>query len=99
MELTALDYIEIQQLISKYARALDTCSNNGYDYADLYTADGVFLPSVNGKQVPGIQGREKLAEVFQQVDRNFQALFEHPEFFTRTSVATRFADISHKVLR
>jgi hypothetical protein len=63
MELTALDYIEIQQLISKYARALDTCSNNGYDYADLYTADGVFLPSVNGKQVPGIQGREKLAEV------------------------------------
>lgn len=30
---------------------------------------------------------------------NFQALFEHPEFFTRTSVATRFAYISHKVLR
>ncbi|HEX5045605.1 MAG TPA: nuclear transport factor 2 family protein [Gammaproteobacteria bacterium] len=62
-ELTALDYIEIQQLVSKYARAIDTCSNNGYDYADLYTPDGVFLPVVNGKPAAGIQGREKLAEV------------------------------------
>ncbi len=62
-EFTALDYIQIQQLIAKYARALDTCSNNGYDYADLYTPDGVFLPDVAGKQIPGIQGREKLAEV------------------------------------
>jgi hypothetical protein len=63
MELTALDYIEIQQLVAKYARAIDTCSNNGYDYADLYTPDGVFLPMVNGKSITGIQGREKLAEV------------------------------------
>jgi actinorhodin biosynthesis protein ActVIA len=63
IELTALDYIEIQQLIAKYARALDTCSNNGYDYADLYTPDGIFLPMLNGKATPGIQGREKLAEV------------------------------------
>jgi hypothetical protein len=63
MELTALDYIEIQQLIFKYARALDTCSNNGYDYADLYTPDGIFLPMLNGKATQGIQGREKLAEV------------------------------------
>jgi hypothetical protein len=63
MELTALDYIEIQQLVAKYARAIDTCSNNGYDYADLYTPDGIFLPNVNGRQIPGIQGREKLAEV------------------------------------
>ena len=62
-ELTALDYIEIQQLVAKYARAIDTCSNNGYDYADLYTADGVFLPIVNGKPAPGIKGREQLAAV------------------------------------
>ena len=63
IELTALDYIEIQQLVSKYARAIDTCSNNGYDYADLYTPDGIFMPMVNGRSIPGIQGREKLAEV------------------------------------
>src|ERR1019366_2841295 len=40
--LTALDYIEIQQLANRYAQAIDTCSNNGYDYADLYTTDGTF---------------------------------------------------------
>jgi hypothetical protein len=62
-KLTALDYIEIQQLVAKYARAIDTCSNNGYDYADLYTPDGIFLPMVNGRSIPGIQGRERLAEV------------------------------------
>jgi hypothetical protein len=62
-ELTALDYFQIQQLVSRYARAIDTCSNNGYDYADLYTPDGAFVPEVNGKSVPGIIGREKLAEV------------------------------------
>jgi hypothetical protein len=61
--LSALDYIEIQQLVSKYARAIDTCSNNGYDYADLFTADGVFASEQNGKSVDRAQGREKLAEV------------------------------------
>jgi len=62
-ELTALDYFQIQQLVSKYARAIDTCSNNGYDYADLFTADGAFIPSINGKPGAKIQGRERLAEV------------------------------------
>src|SRR6186713_232905 len=62
-ELTALDYIEIQQLVAKYARAIDTCSNNGYDYADLFTPDGAFIPSFDGKPGSPIQGRERLAEV------------------------------------
>ena len=61
--LTALDYIEIQQLVAKYARAIDTCSNNGYDYADLFTPDGAFIPSLNGQPSAPIQGRERLAEV------------------------------------
>lgn len=30
---------------------------------------------------------------------NFQSLFEHPEFITRTNWATKFAYVSHKVLR
>ncbi|MGD8341835.1 MAG: nuclear transport factor 2 family protein [Gammaproteobacteria bacterium] len=63
MRLTALDYLEIQQLVAKYARAIDTCSNNGYDYADLYTPDGIFQPSVPGMTMDPIQGREALAEV------------------------------------
>ena len=63
MTLTAMDYVEIQQLVAKYAKYIDSCSNNGYDYADLFSADGVFLPIVGGKPITGIQGREKLAEV------------------------------------
>jgi hypothetical protein len=62
-QLTALDYIEIQQLVAKYARAIDTCSNNGYDYADLFTADGYFAPEQNGKVGNKAQGRERLAEI------------------------------------
>lgn len=62
MTLTALDYFEIQQLVAKYARAIDTCANNGYDYAALFTADGWFAPSMNGKVGNKWQGRERLAE-------------------------------------
>jgi SnoaL-like domain len=57
--LTALDYIEIQQLVNSYAFAIDSCSNNGYDYADLYTPDGIFYWGVGGRKSVG---REQLAE-------------------------------------
>ena len=57
--LTALDYIEIQQLVNRYAFAIDTCSNNGYDYADLYTPDGIFYWGVGARKSVG---REQLAE-------------------------------------
>jgi hypothetical protein len=60
-ELTALDYIQIQQLVAKYAQYIDTCSNNGYDYADLFTADGFFAPFQNGQIGRKSQGREALA--------------------------------------
>ncbi len=63
MTLTALDYIEIQQLVARYARAIDTCSNNGYDYANLFTEDGAFIPIINGRPIPVAQGREALAEI------------------------------------
>jgi len=62
-ELTALDNFQIQQLVARYARAIDTCSNNGYDYADLFTPDGFFAPSMNGEVELKFQGREQLAEV------------------------------------
>lgn len=64
MMLTAQDYIDIQQLAARYAYAIDKCTNSGYDYADLYTPDGVFsIADENG--VPGtarFQGRDRLAE-------------------------------------
>jgi hypothetical protein len=40
--LAALDYIEIEQLSARYAFAIDHCTNSGYDYADLFVADGEF---------------------------------------------------------
>src|SRR5689334_6808503 len=59
--LTAQDYIDIQQLVARYAYALDNCTNNGYDYADLYTEDGWFAASRDGRVGTKSQGRDKLA--------------------------------------
>jgi hypothetical protein len=54
MALTAMDCIEIQQLVAKYSRLIDSCSNSGYDYADLFTTDGIFVPIVGRKPIPAI---------------------------------------------
>src|SRR5580765_5019592 len=54
MTLTPLDYIEIRQLVNRYGFAVDTGSNNGFDYADLFAADGEFMR-------PYAKGREQLA--------------------------------------
>ena len=53
--LTPQDYIDIQQLSAKYAFAIDTCTNGGADYADLYTDDGEFSVS----QQWGVAGNRK----------------------------------------
>jgi len=52
--LTAADYIEIQQLVARYGYAVDTHADNGYAYADLFSADGTF---------GNTKGREALAEL------------------------------------
>jgi hypothetical protein len=64
MALTAQDYIEIQQLAARYAYAIDKCTNSGYDYADLYTPDGVFgVEDENGIPATArFEGRDRLAE-------------------------------------
>jgi len=59
MALTAMDYIQIKQLVNRYAFALDTGSRNGYDYADLFSADGVFDSNSRGR----MQGRDQLASL------------------------------------
>jgi hypothetical protein len=41
--LTALDYQQITQLINRYAYGIDTCANDGYDYANVFAPDGVFI--------------------------------------------------------
>ena len=42
-KLSALDYQDIAQLTNRYAYGIDTCGNNGYDYADVFTPDGEFI--------------------------------------------------------
>ena len=64
--LTALDYQEITQLINRYAYGINTCANNGYEYADVFTPDGVFIDrnSDAGFKAGGrvlASGREALA--------------------------------------
>jgi hypothetical protein len=61
--LTALDYAEITQLSNKYAWVIDSCTNAGYDYADLYTDDGEFSVSQEWGKAGArpTKGREALA--------------------------------------
>jgi SnoaL-like domain len=64
--LSALDYQEITQLINRYAYGIDTCADNGYEYANVFTPDGVFIDknSDAGFAAGGrvlAQGRDALA--------------------------------------
>jgi hypothetical protein len=58
--LTTQDYIDIQQLAARYAFLIDTCTNGGVDFADLFTDDGEFSLSqewgvANGRKTKGRQ--------------------------------------------
>jgi hypothetical protein len=53
--LSTQDYIDIQQLAARYAFLIDTCSNGGVDFADLFTSDGEFSVS----QQWGVAGARK----------------------------------------
>jgi len=62
--LTALDYIQIQQLVAHYSYALDTGADNGYLYADLFAPDGVMHSRLPGEaQKSDYKGRENLARL------------------------------------
>jgi len=48
--LTAMDFIEIQQLVNRLNIALDYCTNGGQDFADLFAEGGRFvIDEGNGK--------------------------------------------------
>jgi hypothetical protein len=59
--LNTQDYLDLQQLMARYAVAIDECTNNGYDYAALYTDDGWFGASRDGRPGTKWQGRDQLA--------------------------------------
>jgi uncharacterized protein (TIGR02246 family) len=69
--LTPLDYIEIRQLVARYAYAVDTGANDGHMYADLFAPDGAFV----GRNGEAISGREELAALGRVFHRGPQATF------------------------
>ncbi len=61
--LTAMDYIEIQQLVNRFSIALDYCTNGGQDFADLFVEGGQFIiDEGNGKPL-AFNSRQQLITV------------------------------------
>jgi hypothetical protein len=54
--LTPRDYLDIQQLVARYAYAMDSGADNGNAYADLFTDDGEFVLAADTTR-----GRDALA--------------------------------------
>ena len=71
--LSAMDYIQINQLINRYAYAVDTGADQGGMYAGLFAPDGKFL------QRGGVvhTGREALASVGYRASRGPQSVFHY----------------------
>ena len=60
--LTALDYYEIQQLYARFCHGLDSAAENGYLFADVFAADGVYVDPTGRSY----EGRERLSELARQ---------------------------------
>ena len=69
--LTPLDYVEIKQLVSRYAYAVDTGADNGNVYASLFAPDGAFADRM-GRET---KGREALAALARRNTRGPQSAF------------------------
>jgi len=71
--LSAMDYIQINQLINRYAYAVDTGADHGGMYAGLFAPDGKFLQRGGVVQT----GREALASVGFRSSRGPQSVFHY----------------------
>ncbi len=60
-KLSAMDYIEIQQLVNRLNFALDYCSNGGRDFAELFTDDGQYVIDEGDGKPRTISGPQQLA--------------------------------------
>lgn len=71
--LSPLDYIEIRQLVARYAYAVDTGAGDGAVYASLFAPDGAFVDRM-GREV---RGRDALIALARRNTRGPQAAFHH----------------------
>jgi len=69
--LKPMDYIEIRQLVARYAHAVDSGADNGYVYAGLFAPDGAFADRM-GRETTG---REALATLARRNTRGVQSAF------------------------
>ena len=60
-QLTAMDYIQIQQLVNRLSIALDYCTHGGQDFADLFVPGGQFIIDAGDGKPRTITGRTQLA--------------------------------------
>lgn len=58
--MTAGDYIAIQQLVNRLNFALDYCTNEGQDFADLFTEDGQYIIDQGGGNI-SVRSHDQLA--------------------------------------
>jgi hypothetical protein len=61
-KLTAMDYVQIQQLVNRLNFALDYCGHGGHDFAELFTEDGQYVVDEGG-QLRTFKGPEQLASL------------------------------------
>lgn len=61
-KLTAMDYVQIQQLVNRLNFALDYCGHGGRDFAELFTEDGQYVVDEDGK-LRTFSGAEQLASL------------------------------------
>ena len=69
--LAPIDYIEIRQLVARYAYAVDTGADNGNVYASLFAPDGAFADRT-GRET---KGRDALAALARRNTRGPQSAF------------------------
>lgn len=69
--LTPADYLEIRQLVARYAYAVDTAAEDGQVYASLFAPDGAFAD----RQGRETTGREALAALARRNRRGPQSAF------------------------
>jgi hypothetical protein len=62
-KLTAMDYVEIQQLVNRLSFALDYCTNGGGDFADLFVKGGQFIIDEGNGKPRVFEGHEQLITV------------------------------------
>jgi hypothetical protein len=58
--LTALDYVEIEQLVHRLSLALDYCTRGGEAFADLFVEGGQFIIDEGGGKTRAFSTRQQL---------------------------------------